>query len=187
VRLTALPRRGFTLIELLVALSIAALLLMLAAPLYVRWIADTQIQSAAESIASGLRIAANEAIKQNTSIEFVLDPTTKSGGWVVQPPGGPAFQTASFNEGVDRVAFAVFPGGNTTVTFNGLGLVAANNADASQPIELVNVSLAAVAGTRPLRVIVPVTTSVTARRSGIRICDPAWPASDPKGCPNVGG
>jgi type IV fimbrial biogenesis protein FimT len=179
-------RRGFTLIELMVSLAIAALLLLLAAPSYSRWMADNQILAGGESVAGGLRVAAYEAVKANTSMEFVLDPTTKTGGWVVQPPGGPVFKVGVFNEGIDKIAFAVSPGGRTTVTFNGLGLVAATNADASTPVEWVDVT-AGLADTRPLRVIVPVNTSATDRRSGIRICDPAFAASDPKGCPNVGG
>ena len=173
--------RGFTLIELLVSLAIFGILLMIAAPLYASWIADNEVRNAAESIASGLRTAANEAIKRNTSVELVVDPTTKTGGWTMQLPGGPTIATGAFADGSDRATFTVTPAGNDTVTFTSLGSVAPANADASAPFERVDVAVPT--ATRALRVLVPV-NSATGRRSGIKICDPVWPASDPKGCPN---
>ena len=173
--------RGFTLIELMVALAIAVILLVLAAPLYTGWVSDAQVRAGAESVASGLRVAMNEAMKRNLSVEFVLDPTTNSGGWVVQAPGGgTTYQSAGFAEGSHRAIFTVAPVGNTTVTFNGAGQIAAANADASAPFNRVDVTTG-FAGERVLRVL------VGGGRTGIKICDPAWPASDPKGCPNVGG
>lgn len=178
-------RAGFTLIELMVALAIAVILLMLAAPLYGQWIADTQVSSGAESIVSGLRSTLNEAIKRNTSVELVLDPTTKTGGWTVQlPAGGGTLTAAGFTEGADRATFTVSPAGSTTVTFTALGVVAAQNADGSAPFEQVDVTQAA--ASRPLRVLVPVNTP-TGRTSGIRVCDPKWSAidkADPKACPD---
>jgi prepilin-type N-terminal cleavage/methylation domain-containing protein len=174
--MTPMRARGFTLIELMVALAIVSLLLMLAAPLYSKWIADNQIQAGAETIASGLRTAMAEAVKQNTSIELVLTPAT---GWVVQPAGGgTAIQQAGFNEGANRVTVSVTPSASDTVTFTPFGQVAAQNADTSAPFTVVDVT-SPVTDTRPLRVL------VGGGRTGIKICDPAWPATDPKGCPNA--
>lgn len=173
--------RGFTLIELLVALAIAVILMLIAAPNYTAWVADAQVRAGSESLASGLRFAMAEAIKRNAPVEFVLDPTTGSGGWVVQDVGGGTqYQSAPFAEGSGRVAFTVTPLGSTTITFDGLGQIAATNADASFPFNAVDLQVAGFS-TRNLRVLVGGT------RTGIKICDPSFPATDPKGCPNLGG
>ncbi len=171
---------GFTLIELMIALAIAALLAILAMPGYSLWIADGQIRNAAESIASGLRYAQGEAIKQNSQVEFVLDPTTGTGGWIARLVATPLppLQVGSFREGADRTTLTALPAGTTTVTFTGFGTIAAANADASAPLTQVQVTSAnAVAGARNLNVL------VGNNRTGIKICDPKWPAADPKGCP----
>jgi type IV fimbrial biogenesis protein FimT len=172
---------GFTLIELLVALAIAVILMLLAAPNYAVWIADAQVRAGAESVASGLRFAMAEAIKRNAQVEFVLDPTTGTGGWVVQDVGGGTkYQSAPFGEGSGRVAFAVTPAGTTTITFDGLGQIAATNADASFPFDTVDLQVTGVS-TKNLRVLVGGT------RTGVKICDPSFAADDPKGCPALGG
>jgi prepilin-type N-terminal cleavage/methylation domain-containing protein len=116
------PQPGFTLVEMLVAVAIAALLLVMAAPQYALWIADAHIRSAAESIASGLRWAQAEAIKRNTQVEFILNPTTATGGWdahVVTDAAGVFVQTGKFADGAGNSQFAVIPAGTTTVTFSG--------------------------------------------------------------------
>jgi type IV fimbrial biogenesis protein FimT len=173
--------RGFTLIELLVALAIAVILMLLAAPNYTAWVADAQVRAGAESLASGLRFAMAEAIKRNAPVEFVLDPTTGSGGWVVQDVGGGTqYQSAPFGEGSGRVAFTVTPLGSTTITFDGLGQIATTNADASFPFTAVDLQVAG-GSTKNLRVLVGGT------RTGVKICDPYFPVTDPKGCPNLGG
>ncbi len=170
---------GFTLIELMIALAIAALLAVLAMPGYSVWIADNQIRNAAESIASGMRYAQAEAIKQNSQVEFVLDPTPGTGGWVARLVAAPVppLQGGTFREGADRATLAPLPAGTTTVTFTGLGTVALANADASAPLTQVQVASATVATARNLNVL------VGNNRTGIKICDPKWPANDPKGCP----
>jgi type IV fimbrial biogenesis protein FimT len=171
--------RGFTLIELMIGLAIAALLLVLAMPGYSLWIADNQIRNAAESIAGGLRYAQGEAIKQNSQVEFVLDPTTGKGGWLVRlVSDGSTLQSGVFAEGADRTTLTPLPAATTTVTFTGLGSIAAINADASGPLTQVQVTSASgVAGARDLNVL------VGGNRTGVKICDPKWPATDPKGCP----
>lgn len=161
-------QRGFSLIELMIGLALAVILILLAAPNYAIWTADAQIRNGVESVASGLRFAHAEAIKRNTRVEFILDPTTATGGWQVNVVGVGVVQTASFAEAATRVAYTVTPGGATTVTFTGLGAIAAANADASVPMtEIAATHVGTVSDTRPLTVL------VGGGRSGIKICDPA--------------
>ena len=179
----ASPLRGFSLIELMIALAIAALLLVLAAPSYAVWVADSRIRSAADLIAGGLRTAQAEAVKRNEDIEFILDPTVDTGGWTLNVVATPAtpMPEGTFREGASLTQFAVLPAGNTKVTFTGLGTVRAANADASTPIEQITISPSTgISGARNLRVL------VGGLRSGIKICDPQWTlinADDPKACP----
>lgn len=177
---TSLPR-GFTMVELVVALAILGLLLVMAVPEYTRWVADAQIRGAADNFAGGLRYAQNEAIKRNEQVQVVVDPTTGTGSWRAQlVSDGSLLQTGNVMEGANRATFVVTPAGNTIVTFTGLGLVAAQNNDASAPFDTIQIGHP-VPNTRTLRVLVGGT------RTGIKICDPAWAPPDPKACPPLGG
>jgi len=172
----SIVHRGFTLIELLVAMAIAAILLVLAVPGYSTWLADSQVQNGVQSLAGGLRFAQAEAVKRNDKIQLVLDPTTGSGGWSVQQTDGTELQGSHFAEGAANLAFVTSPATLTKVTFNGLGMVDAKNADTTLPFDTVDVS-SSVTGTHPLRIL------VGGARTGIKICntDYTWP--DPKACP----
>jgi prepilin-type N-terminal cleavage/methylation domain-containing protein len=168
--------RGFTLIELMVSLAIAVLLLVLAMPNYGRWLADSEIQNGAQSLAGGLRFAQAEAVKRNDKIQLVLDNATGSGGWSAQLVDGTVVQDSYFAEGAARMAFDVTPAGLTTVTFNGLGMIDAANADATAPFREIDIS-SSVSGTHPLRILVGGT------RTGIKICSTSYTWPDPKACP----
>jgi type IV fimbrial biogenesis protein FimT len=176
---------GFTLVELLIGLAIAALLVMLALPSYGLWIADAQIRNAAESIASGLRYAQGQAIARNAAIEFVIDTTAGTGGWTATlASGGPAIQQAVFAEGTGQTTQTTAPAGSKKITFSSLGGIVAN-ADATVTLNQVAVN-STVVGARNLIVLVGGGASGFAgqgSRTGIKICDPKWPATDPKGCP----
>lgn len=164
------PRRnaGFTLIELMIAVVIAASLLLLAAPNFAAWNADAQIRAAAESVVSGMRYAQAEAIRRNEPIEFVLDPTTGTGGWSVQQLDGTQLQTAVFAEGSVLAAFAPTPAAATITTFNSLGGVNPANADTSAPITVVAITHSVgISNVRNLNVL------VGGGRTGIKVCDPA--------------
>ena len=194
---------GFTLVELLIGLAIAALLVMLAMPGYSTWVADAQIRNAAESIASGLHYAQAEAIRQNDAVEFVLDPTSGTGGWTAnlmdlttcKPVGAPV-QVGTFKEGANRVNFAPIDiagaAGGTVVMFSSLGNRlkdaggAIKNCDGSEMLGEVDIT-STVGGARSLNVVIFGGKSGVlgqGNRSGIKICDPKWPATDPKGCPS---
>jgi type IV fimbrial biogenesis protein FimT len=171
-------RRGFTLIELLVGLAIATLLVTLSLPMFSAWIADNQIQSGAESVASGLRYAAATAVAKNENVEFVLDPTTGTGGWSVWLVSDRAktLQAGTFAEGAPRETFTVTPAAATTVTFNGLGQVLPLNDDGSAAVTRVRVTAPGAASSRPLEVY------ITPGGQRVKMCDPAFVAPDPKGC-----
>jgi len=178
---------GFTLVELLIGLAIAALLTVLALPNYSLWVADAQIRSAAESLATGLRYAQAEAVKRNQQVAFTIDPTTGTGGWTAtQVIDGAVLQTATFQEGASLVTFATLPAASTTVTFTGLGQIGPNALGASMQEVRLN-SSTGLAGVRQLYVLVggfgASGVAGQGNRTGIKICDPKWPATDPKGCP----
>lgn len=175
--MTRRPPRGFSLIELMMALAILGMLLVLAAPNYASWVADAQIRAGGESIVGGMRVAYAEAIKRNQPVEFVLDPTTGSGGFTVQLQDGTGIRTDHFGEGAKLAAFVAAPGGATTVTFSPLGQVIAN-ADATATLTEVAVTFSgATVNTRPLTVL------VGGGRTGIKLCDPAVTnTADPRFC-----
>lgn len=165
---------GFTLIELLIGLAIAAILLVMAVPMYVNWISDSQTGNAASTLADGLRSAQGEAIRRNANVEFTFSST----GWTIQQPSGAAIRVAKFPEGSKYTVMTPVPIGSTTVTFNAFGQVAAANAAApTAPFTEINVSTAGSA--RDLRVMVGGSPGTT---YGIRVCDPALPSTDPRGC-----
>lgn len=173
---------GFSLIELMIGLSIAVILIILAAPNYAVWTADAQIRSGTESIADGMRLAHAEAIKRNAQVDFILDRTTATGGWRVVVVGGPQVQQARWTEAATRAQFAVTPAGATTVRFDGMGGIVPAAAPIPPPVPVLRevdiTHFGTVVGTRPLKILVGGT------RSGIKICDPdpAIPASSPRFC-----
>ena len=168
VFVTATRASGFTLIELMIAVAIAATLLLLAAPNFATWNADAQIRAAAESIVSGMRYAQAEAVRRNEPIEFVLAPTTGTGGWTVRRQNTDQLQVGVFAEGAVLAAFTTAPVATVTTTFNSLGGVNPTNLDTTLPIRVVDVTFSAsITNARNLTVL------VGGGRTGIKVCDPA--------------
>ena len=66
----ARPSSGVTLIELLAALAIAALLTVLALPMYFDWIAESQMMNYARDLAGSMNEARTEAIKRGTRVNL---------------------------------------------------------------------------------------------------------------------
>ena len=78
--------RGFTLIELMIVLSIAAILLVLAAPAFNSFISAQRLRNASFDLVSDLLLARSEALKLQNNV--VLTPTATSvdgwtGGWSI--------------------------------------------------------------------------------------------------------
>ncbi len=170
----AYPVKGFTLIELMVAIALFALLMLVAMPMYGTFINNTQIRTATESLLAGVRLAQTEAVKRNGDVEFVLD---EAKGWKVNNlEDGAEIQSSEFFAGAPNAV--VKPDGDARrVTFNGLGrIVAKNPADDTAPLARVDVTTAAIASPRALRLVV-------GTAYGIKVCDPALAAADPAGCP----
>jgi len=170
-----LASKGFTLIELMVGLAIAVILLVLAAPAYTRWVADTQIAGGASAMADGLRFAQAEAIKRNARVEF----NVSAGMWVVRLPGSSdKLRTGALGEGAAHSTLTPAPTDSTTVTFNSFGQIESENAEAPT-VPLTSVDVSMTGGSKPLRVII----GNGAAGTGIKLCDPSFAWPDPKGCP----
>jgi type IV fimbrial biogenesis protein FimT len=181
---------GFTLIELMIALAIFAILVLLAGPLYADFMGNTQIRSAAENSLAGVRLAQTNAVQNNRPAKFVIDPTA-AGGWAVYPYNDElasyalvAVQTYSWNEGAPKTSVTLLPPGATTVTFDGLGRVAANgyplvpDGTASlTEVDVTNINVS-VGSRRNLHVQISAVGGTTATK----LCDPLVLAPDPRSC-----
>lgn len=199
--LSLAAERGLTLIEMAVTVSLIALLAMWVAPDVQTWVQNTQIRGAAESIASGLQRARNEALRNNRTVQFtlvagsdarVLDnscaATANGSSWIVSvdAPGGQCgvppsaasaprtFVSHAAGEGhlAARVTAVAADGSATSALgFDGFGRVVGAN-----PIARIDVTSHASGSFRALRVAV---SGVGA----IRMCDPAiTDANDPRRC-----
>lgn len=69
---------GFTLLELLVVLAIATLLLAITPPLLTAAIPGAELKASARRVASGLRLAREEAIRSGRDVAFTLDLETRT-------------------------------------------------------------------------------------------------------------
>jgi len=171
---------GFTLIELMIALSIFAILVFLAFPMYAQFMGNTQIRNRAENALIGVRLAQATAIKGNSLARFVIDANgwkvfawdDELGDFAVAP-----LQTYQFAEGASQTTHTLTPNTATRVTFDGLGRVVPD-ANSLTQIDVTNPS---VTSPRNLRVMI---TGIGGN-TGIKLCDPdpGVAASDPRACP----
>lgn len=173
--------RGFTIIEMVVVLMILAIIIVMALPSYNLWIANTQVRTAAESAQNGLRLAASEAVRRNVQVDFVLTndaaltatPTANAAGqsWVVRLPAAPPepAQLVDSKPAAEASRSVAVAANAAVVSFTGVGRLVSGSALTCVRFTIPN-------GDRPL--IVAVTTG-----GSVRMCDPAFPANDPRGCP----
>lgn len=185
-----LRQRGFNLIELIVGIAIISMVMFFAVPSMSAWIQSSQIRNASESLLSGLQVARSEAVRRNTSIQFVM-PAVAGGGtasdWFVScvtptvdcPGVGMAtteIQKRSATEGSPNAQIIAGPG-LATIVFSGNGRMTTPAADAV--LDLTNPAggtcVAAGGHMRCLRIIV--TTS-----GQVRMCDLALANTNPRGC-----
>jgi type IV fimbrial biogenesis protein FimT len=180
--------RGFTLIELMIALSLFAILLVLAGPIYADFMGNSQIRNAGENTLAGIRTAQSNAIHNNQATKFVLD-TTAAGGWSVFAYDDEtslfavaAASTYRWTEGAAKTTVTVTPAGATTLTFDGLGRVVANGypqvPDGTASITRIDVTNSSVSTPRQLAVLVTALGGATATK----LCDLAVLAPDPRSC-----
>ena len=173
--------RGVTLIEMLVAMTVLGILVFMALPSYHRWIANTQVRTLAESIQNGLRLAASEAVRRNVQVDFVLtldsDPGLASAAniagrsWVVRsnPPAPDVAERSDSKPAAEASQSTTVAANAAVVSFSGIGRLVSGAAMTC--MRFTNPS-----SDRPL--VVMVTTG-----GSVRMCDPAFPTIDPRGCP----
>ena len=70
------PQRGLTLIELSVGISIAAFLMMVAAPFFGDYIRNARLREAGNELLTEALIAQSEAIKRNTTVRLSTNGAT---------------------------------------------------------------------------------------------------------------
>lgn len=185
------PNAGFTLVEMMISVAIMAILMGLAAPSFQRFIQNTKIRTAADSMQAGLHLARSEALRRNARVTFWLVDNVSAScarsasgtSWVVSfgDPAGACnaassetvaprlIQSRAGSDGSTGVSVNAM-GNNATpvscITFNGFGGVEANCAGGSPIGRITVTSTNAPAQTRSLQVRV-------APGGAVRMCDPS--------------
>lgn len=197
-------QRGATLIEMMVGIAVFATIVALGLPSFTAWVQNSQIRTATDAIQNGLQIARGEAVRRNTSVRFHLTDTadnacassTTGTNWVVSldPPDGacattawnedttapPAVRILQMRPGADGTRNAVVTASQSSVVFNGLGRVtpvpaATITIDVTNPTGGTCATLGVPGPMRCLRIEV-------STAGQLRLCDPAFAATDPQGC-----
>jgi len=178
--------RGFTLIELLIALAIFAFLIMLAGPMYAKFMGNSQIRNAGDGMLNGVQLAQSTAVRGNTLARLVVDPTTGTGGWRIletidgtEPAGLPnPVQVFALSDGAPNAQVTTTPLGSTQITFDGFGRIVPN-VDASPTLTCIKVTNLNVSTPRNLNVAI----SSSGLSVGTKLCDPAAASTEPQACP----
>lgn len=194
--LRSVRHRGMTLVELLVSLSIAALLMMAAAPSVGTWIRNSQIRTIAEAVQNGLQLAKAEAVRRNQPMRFQLVSSLTGGcalsntgpDWVISrnDPSGQCDQAPSEDVAPFVLQRRAAAEGSTNIlvqatqssfVFNALGRATNVVGGATVTLRPNNGTCAAAGGDyRCLQI------SITPS-GAVRMCDPAvTSADDPRRC-----
>jgi type IV fimbrial biogenesis protein FimT len=175
LRRSARARRsaGFSLIELMIAVLILSIVLAKAVPSVMDYIRDDRIRSVAEEMRDGLHAARMEAIRRNTTINFVPNAT----GWSVVAPGvgGAPDETLHTRTAKAAELSLATAASSANVAFNGSGRLTTAGVF-SVDIRSSGTQCQADGGeARCLRLNV-------ASGGMIRMCDPALPQGNPQAC-----
>jgi type IV fimbrial biogenesis protein FimT len=137
---------GFTMIEMAVTMTIFAILVTLGVPAMTTWIRNNKVRTVTDSLQTGLRLAQAESLRRSRQVVFALTNSTTpaviplpavAGGtswaiWTVPSMTNAADETPTFiQSGVLSNASSqvtiTTTGNITTVCFNSVGRVVANN------------------------------------------------------------
>jgi len=163
---------GFSLVELMIAVLILSIVLAKSVPSVMDYIRNDRIRSVTEEMRDGLHTARMEAIRRNTTVNFVPNAT----GWSVVLPGvaGAPDETLQSRTARSAELALAATASAQTAAFNGSGRLVAG---------VFSVDVGAGPGectaeggqARCLRLTV-------APGGMIRMCDPALPAGNPQAC-----
>src|SRR5580693_1911062 len=81
VSLRRSPRNGFSLVELVLSLAVLLIITTLAIPVFVRSLQNYQLNSTASQLAAMLKYAKFDAIRQNTSVNCMIQQSGTN--WIV--------------------------------------------------------------------------------------------------------
>jgi type IV fimbrial biogenesis protein FimT len=191
-------QQGFSLIELVVAITIVALLLLVAVPAMQSWVADARVRTAAEAFQNAVRLAQAEAVKRSRTAVVMLtdsapslDATPSSNGtkWVVRLIERPTLDSEEedlFVRGGGEASSGdvTIGGGTSLICFNAFGQQTALAGSVNGLGADCNASDTAISfsrmGGRTLKVLVGLGGKV-------RLCDAEKTFSDshPDGCPST--
>ncbi|MGH8460235.1 MAG: GspH/FimT family pseudopilin [Stenotrophobium sp.] len=184
--------RGFSLLELIIAMSIFAILVVMAIPAFGKWVANSRVRSVAETLQNGLNLSKAEAVRLNRSVQFsltngspdaTLTATAVANGtnWMIVAQALLAGDSATFVEGgqlgnlAPNVAISSTDSSGTafaTLAFTALGRVQ-STAGITFPVTY---AVSTTNSDRPLNVMV-------SAGSEVRLCDPNKSiANSPDGC-----
>jgi len=164
---------GFSLVELMVAVLILSIVLAKAVPSVMDYIRNDRIRSVTEEMRDGLHTARMEAIRRNTTVNFVPNAT----GWSVVLPGvggAPDETLQSRTPRSSELALASTASGQSA-GFSGAGRLTTPGAFSVDVGAGVGQCTTDGGDARCLRLNV-------APGGMIRMCDPALPAGNPQAC-----
>jgi type IV fimbrial biogenesis protein FimT len=165
--------RGISVLETLIVVAIMGLLLAAAMPSAGEYMNNARIRGVAEQVRDGLSRARMEAIRRNSTVNFVPNGT----GWsVVVPASGQiaAVTVASRSPYAAESLVTAQPSADQ-IAFNGAGRLTTAGPFTVNVTETGGTCAASGGPARCLR--------ISAVRGGnIRMCDPAQASSKPEGC-----
>jgi type IV fimbrial biogenesis protein FimT len=187
--------RGFTMIELMVGIAVVAILFALGLPSMGALLQNNKLGSAAKSYMQGIQIARTEAIRLNTTTEFVLTATPIAPGiaaaaapavagphWVARAASGASWsliEAKSAADGSGQVGANSVQVNATagSIAFNGFGVPIAGAAFSIDVTNPAGGACATAGGTMRCQ-------QIRIRPGGqVFLCDPAVAVSDNRACP----